>query len=112
MSLIDIEELGTKHLRVTDPYRGISKDTLTEYITDITKHVNSSISKTQWKHLLTEFNRKYHINPGAFQLNYQYRIMLEKGEIERNAHFELLNSGDSFVLIVAWLLLVLYEWNT
>ena len=37
MSIIDIEELGTKHLRVTDPYRGIPKDTLTEYILDIIK---------------------------------------------------------------------------
>ena len=109
MSLIDIEELGTKHLRVTDPYRGIPKDTLTKYILDITKYVDSSISKTQWKHLLTEFNRKYHINPGAFQLNYQYRIMLEKGEIERNAHFELLNSArhvrvDSGVVVASLLM--------
>mgnify|MGYP001250645158 CR=1 FL=1 len=109
MSLIDIEELGTKHLRVTDPYRGIPKDTLTKYILDITKYVDSSISKTQWKHLLTEFNRKYHINPGAFQLNYQYRIMLEKGEIERNAHFELFNSArhvrvDSGVVVASLLM--------
>ena len=109
MSLIDIEELGTKHLRVTDAYRGISEDTLTEYILDITKRLDSSVDKKQWKQLLTEYRRKYHINPGTFQLNYHYRKLLEKGDIDRNAYFELFCSArnvrvDSGVVVASLLM--------
>jgi ELP3 family radical SAM enzyme/protein acetyltransferase len=109
MSLIDIEELGTKHLRVTDAYRGIPEDTLTEYILDITKRLDNSIDKQQWKHILTEYKRKHHINPGTFQLNYHYRKLLENGDIERNIRFELFNSArnvrvDSGVVVASLLM--------
>lgn len=110
-TMIDIEELGTKHLYVNNPYRDTPKDTLTEFILELLKKLGNDTvaTKGKWKKLLLECKRKYHISPGTFQLNYHYRKLLEAGHIERNYRFELFNSArnvrvNSGVVVVSLLM--------
>ena len=107
--MIDIEELGTKHLYVNDPYRDIPEDKLTKFIVDLINNLDNTTSKNKWKQLISEYKRKYNISPGTFQLNYHYRKLLEEEYIERNPRFELFNSAhnvrvDSGVVVVSLLM--------